>query len=90
MARNPLIEAIHAARYDLETCARHERAACRVDTAAFDRGELNREFVGVVRYQGPRANGMPELHKLTPLLGATKIMFCGKMLLMKGGTGPLV
>lgn len=27
MARNPLIEAIHAARYDLETCARHERAA---------------------------------------------------------------
>jgi phosphogluconate dehydratase len=36
---------------------------------AFDRGELNRDFVGVVRYQGPRANGMPELHKLTPLLG---------------------
>ena len=29
MARNPLIEAIHAARYDLETCARHERAACQ-------------------------------------------------------------
>ena len=27
MARNPLIEAIHAARYDLETCPRHERAA---------------------------------------------------------------
>lgn len=27
MARNPLIEAIHAVRYDLETCARHERAA---------------------------------------------------------------
>ncbi len=36
---------------------------------AFDRGELNRDFVAVVRYQGPRANGMPELHKLTPLLG---------------------
>lgn len=28
MARHPRIEAIHAARYDLETCARHERAAC--------------------------------------------------------------
>ena len=37
--------------------------------AAFDRGELKRDFVAVVRYQGPRANGMPELHKLTPLLG---------------------
>jgi phosphogluconate dehydratase len=38
--------------------------------AAFDRGELKRDFVAVVRYQGPRANGMPELHKLTPILGA--------------------
>ena len=28
MSRNPLIEAIHAARYDLEGCARHERDAC--------------------------------------------------------------
>jgi len=37
--------------------------------AAFDRGELNRDLVVVVRYQGPRANGMPELHKLTPILG---------------------
>ncbi|HOW77195.1 MAG TPA: phosphogluconate dehydratase [Candidatus Competibacteraceae bacterium] len=37
--------------------------------AAFDRGELRHDFVAVVRYQGPRANGMPELHKLTPLLG---------------------
>jgi phosphogluconate dehydratase len=37
--------------------------------AAFDRGELRRDVVVVVRYQGPRANGMPELHKLTPLLG---------------------
>ena len=35
---------------------------------AFERGELNRDMVAVVRYQGPRANGMPELHKLiTPL-----------------------
>jgi len=37
--------------------------------AAFDRGELQRDFVAVVRFQGPRANGMPELHKLTPILG---------------------
>ena len=36
---------------------------------AFTRGELRRDFVAVVRYQGPRAIGMPELHKLTPPLG---------------------
>jgi phosphogluconate dehydratase len=34
----------------------------------YQRGELNRDFVAVVRFQGPQANGMPELHKLTPLL----------------------
>ena len=33
---------------------------------AFARGELDRDVVVVMRYQGPRANGMPELHKLTP------------------------
>ena len=37
--------------------------------AAFDRGELKRDFVAVVRFQGPQANGMPELHKLMPPLG---------------------
>jgi phosphogluconate dehydratase len=37
--------------------------------AAFERGELDRDFIAVVRFQGPRANGMPELHKLTPALG---------------------
>ena len=36
---------------------------------AFKRGELERDFVCVVRFQGPRAMGMPELHKLTPPLG---------------------
>ncbi|MVU82600.1 phosphogluconate dehydratase [Nocardia sp. ET3-3] len=36
---------------------------------AFRAGELNRDVVVVVRFQGPRANGMPELHKLTPVLG---------------------
>src|SRR5262249_58282002 len=35
---------------------------------AFQAGELERDFVAVVRWQGPRANGMPELHKLTPPL----------------------
>ena len=37
--------------------------------AAFKAGELDRDVVVVVRFQGPRANGMPELHKLTPALG---------------------
>lgn len=32
-------------------------------------GQLDRDFVAVVRFQGPQANGMPELHKLTPILG---------------------
>jgi phosphogluconate dehydratase len=36
--------------------------------AAFQAGELERDFIAVVRWQGPRANGMPELHKLTPPL----------------------
>ncbi|NOQ13425.1 MAG: phosphogluconate dehydratase [Methyloprofundus sp.] len=37
--------------------------------AAFHRGELERDFIIVLRFQGPKSNGMPELHKLTPLLG---------------------
>jgi phosphogluconate dehydratase len=37
--------------------------------AAFKAGELDGDVVVVVRFQGPRANGMPELHKLTPPLG---------------------
>jgi phosphogluconate dehydratase len=50
-------------------------APCRVFedqpsvAAAFAAGELDRDVVVVVRFQGPRANGMPELHKLTPPLG---------------------
>ncbi|WP_434773462.1 phosphogluconate dehydratase [Pseudomonas entomophila] len=36
---------------------------------AFKAGELECDFVAVVRFQGPRSNGMPELHKLTPYLG---------------------
>lgn len=37
--------------------------------AAFKAGKLEKDFVAVLRYQGPKANGMPELHKLTPPLG---------------------
>lgn len=37
--------------------------------AAFDAGKLDRDFVAVVRFQGAAANGMPELHGLTPVLG---------------------
>lgn len=37
--------------------------------SAFDAGELEKDFIAVVRFQGPKARGMPELHKLTPLLG---------------------
>ena len=37
--------------------------------ALFDSGELDRDCVVVVRFQGPAANGMPESHKLTPMLG---------------------
>ncbi|MEC7399622.1 MAG: dihydroxy-acid dehydratase, partial [Pseudomonadota bacterium] len=50
-------------------------APCRVFetqhavSEAFSKGELDRDVVVVVRFQGPRANGMPELHKLTPPLG---------------------
>ena len=50
-------------------------AACRVFQTqeavkeAFQAGELDRDVVVVVRFQGPRSNGMPELHGLTPSLG---------------------
>lgn len=37
---------------------------------AYHRKELQRDFIAVVRFQGPRANGMPELHQLMPLLGS--------------------
>ncbi len=37
---------------------------------AFKAGALERDFVAVIRFQGPRANGMPELHQLTPMLAS--------------------
>ena len=36
---------------------------------AFQSGSLERDFIAVLRYQGPQGAGMPELHKLTPALG---------------------
>ncbi len=62
------ISAVDAAHHSIEAPARvfHSQQAF-VD--AFNNGELERDFVAVVRYQGPCANGMPELHKLTPYLG---------------------
>jgi len=60
--------AVDEARYTIE-------APCRIFfdqnavLAAFKAGELSRDVVVVVRFQGPAANGMPELHKLTPSLG---------------------
>ena len=36
--------------------------------SAFNKGELNKDFIVVIRFQGPKSNGMPELHKLTPML----------------------
>jgi phosphogluconate dehydratase len=37
---------------------------------AFHAGQLQRDFVAVLIFQGPRANGMPELHAMTPALGS--------------------
>lgn len=54
----------------------HISAPCRVFNsqdemvAAFRAGELQQDVIAVVRFQGPKANGMPELHQLTPCLGA--------------------
>jgi len=36
---------------------------------AFKAGKLDRDFIAIVRFQGPKSNGMPELHRLTPPLG---------------------
>ena len=60
--------AIDASRYTIEAPARVFSDQNEV-VAAFKAGELERDVVVVVRFQGPHANGMPELHKLTPPLG---------------------
>ncbi len=62
------VSAVERDRWTIEAPARvfHDQAAV---LAAFQAGELDRDVVVVMRFQGPRANGMPELHKLTPALG---------------------
>ncbi len=60
--------AVDAARWTIEAPARVFDSQEAVQQA-FRAGELDRNVVVVVRFQGPRANGMPELHKLTPPLG---------------------
>jgi phosphogluconate dehydratase len=60
--------AVDEERYSIEAPARVFETQEQVQ-AAFKAGELDRDVIVVVRFQGPRANGMPELHKLTPPLG---------------------
>jgi phosphogluconate dehydratase len=60
--------AVDPERYTIEAPARVFESQEAVQEA-FKAGELNRDVIVVVRFQGPRANGMPELHKLTPPLG---------------------
>jgi phosphogluconate dehydratase len=60
--------AVDESRWTIEAPARVFQDQASV-AAAFKAGELDRDVVVVVRFQGPRANGMPELHKLMPPLG---------------------
>jgi len=60
--------AVDPSRWTIEAPARVFSDQSEV-LAAFKAGELDRDVIVVVRFQGPRANGMPELHKLTPPLG---------------------
>ncbi len=61
------VSAVAPERHVIEAPAAifHDQASVK---AAFQRGDLNRDVIVVVRFQGPRANGMPELHALTPIL----------------------
>lgn len=62
------VSAVERDRWVVEAPARVFSDQAQV-IEAFKAGELERDVVVVVRFQGPRANGMPELHKLTPPLG---------------------
>jgi phosphogluconate dehydratase len=61
------VSAVAPERHVIEAPAAifHDQPSVR---EAFRAGRLNRDVVVVVRFQGPRANGMPELHALTPIL----------------------
>ena len=61
------LSAVQADRWTIEAPARVFDDQDQV-IAAFKEGALDRDVIVVVRFQGPRANGMPELHKLTPSL----------------------
>ena len=63
------VSAVRADRRSVEAPARIFETQEAV-SAAFQAGELHRDVIVVVRGQGPRANGMPELHKLSPALSA--------------------
>jgi len=52
--------------------------------AAFEAGEVAGDIVAVVRFQGPKANGMPELHRLTPALGLLQDRGCQVALVTDG------
>jgi phosphogluconate dehydratase len=62
------ISAVKAERHVIEAPAKvfHDQQGLN---DAFKNGELTGDFIAVVRFQGPQANGMPELHKLTTVLG---------------------
>ncbi|OLP58144.1 phosphogluconate dehydratase [Xaviernesmea oryzae] len=62
------ISAVKPERHIIEAPAKifHDQSELQ---AAFKDGTLTGNFVAVVRFQGPKANGMPELHKLTTVLG---------------------
>jgi len=62
------VSAVDHDRWTIEAPCRVFSDQAAVQTA-FKAGELDRDVVVVMRFQGPRANGMPELHKLTPPLG---------------------
>ncbi|WP_213980761.1 phosphogluconate dehydratase [Sphingomonas sp. dw_22] len=62
------VSSVDRDRWTIEAPARVFADQGEVQTA-FQAGELDRDVVVVVRFQGPKANGMPELHKLTPPLG---------------------
>lgn len=61
------VAAVPEERHVIEAPARVFGSQAELQTA-FQAGELDRDVVCVVRWQGPQANGMPELHKLTPPL----------------------
>jgi len=62
------VSAVDAAHHVIEAPARVFRSQ-QDFVDAFNDGDLEQDFVAILSCQGPRANGMPELHKLTPYLG---------------------